>query len=375
MRRTLAIETSCDDTSLAFVVEDNGKFYCQHMLTDTQKFHNNYGGVVPEMASRAHADRILPVFDRLLYEVWYKKENLSDSIDCISVTTYPWLPWSLMIGKTFGSLLSQWYNIPLIAVNHLYGHVLSVLLGRSISDIQLPMVVLSASGWHSDLYLIDNYQTLLSNNNIVDRVWPYLITKLWWTRDDAAGETFDKVARLLWWPYPGGKRIWEKADIWSIHSDHENQKTINQQNWNTTEIDNNIDIKKKLQSPYRFKRIMLEEWSFDFSFSGMKSQAYTFIERIRKSNLDKIDLTHDQIAELAYEFQESITDVLSDKLINATQKFHAKTIWLVWWVSANIRLREKLQNHNIILPTKFEYCVDNAAMIWVVWLLDSIENK
>lgn len=83
------------------MVEENGKFYCQHMVTHTQKFHNNYGGVVPEMASRAHADRILPVFDCLLYEVWYKKENLSDSIDCISVTTYPWLPWSLMIGKTF----------------------------------------------------------------------------------------------------------------------------------------------------------------------------------------------------------------------------------------------------------------------------------
>jgi N6-L-threonylcarbamoyladenine synthase len=363
--KTLAIETSCDDTSLALVSEENGFFVCEKMLTDTQKFHDDYGWVVPEMASRAHADRILPLFQRFLAELERTEKDFSDQIDCISVTVTPWLPWSLMIGKIFAHMLGEYYNKPVVEVNHLYGHVLSLLLDRSRQVMVLPMVVLSASGGHTDVYLVAGCGLWDTSCGLWEKVWEYYITKLWGSRDDAAGEVFDKVARLLGGPYPGGRWIGEQASSRKLQ--------VESVNWITVSWDENKyqKIQKWPRSPYHFKRIMLEEGSFDFSFSGMKSQAYTFIERMKNNN--PWDLTFDQINEISYEFQEAITDVLSKKLLSAVAKFDAKTIWLVGGVSANMRLREKLghipEDKKILLPMKFEYCTDNAAMIGVVGLV------
>lgn len=356
--RTLAIETSCDDTSLAVVVFADDTFVVEKILAYTQtKEHQKRWGVVPELAARTHAEKILVILDELALD-W-------STIDTISVTAYPGLPWALVVGVTAAYTLGSLHNKPVIEVNHIMGHVFSVLVERSPEVLQFPYVCLTVSGGHNDLYMVKNktwkveHDEQLIPNDIWQitptkhnhlaiwqslDVWPYTVTKLGQTIDDASGEVFDKVARMLWGPYPGGKWIGDEAAL------RPQQVT---------------------KSPLPvFHAARLPDQPYNFSFSGIKGQIYQQIEN------GQITITTDEQKQaVAYAFQEEVTDVLVDKLKKAVRAYDAKTIGVVWWVSANLRLREKITTDDllwacdVLLPTKFVYCTDNAAMIGVVGLI------
>ncbi len=358
--KVLAIETSCDDTSLAIVSYDWNYFECDCMVSFTQiDIHALFWWVVPELASREHLQKIILVFQDLVKKMGYNSfDDFVSIIDHIVVTTNPWLPWSLIIWKTFGLVLSSWYSIPIAYVNHLHWHIFSFLLWRKIDIIKEKNLVLSVSWWHSDLSIFSWLNVSIKNDLILS------IDKVWSTRDDAIGEVFDKVSRLLWWPYPWWVWISQKAKKY---------------------CDNSYDklFDPKFHHDYSFKRILLEHWSFDFSFSGMKSQAYNFIERYRKEyNLwENENLPEEFICYLAYSFQDAATDILVKKVFAYIENHDIDLFALVWWVSANVFLREKIiiqkeifeknnnRNLEFYTPILFDYCTDNAAMIGVAGIL------
>ncbi len=344
MKKVLAIETSCDDTSIGIISYDDGFFAVEKLVAYSQiADHQKYGGVVPEIASRLHSEKIIALLEEIGMDA-------IRTVDAIAVTTNPGLPGSLVVGKTTAHFLSTHLGKSVLPINHIHGHIFSILAERNISELKLPYVVLSVSGGHNDIYLINSHSEW--NEESMDpslrsgwqNVWKYSITKLWTTRDDAAGECFDKVSRMLWGPYPGGVWISEKA------------------------------AKGNPDSGIVFKRIFLEADKFDFSFSGMKSQVHYFLENMKKQSKD---LDEQTICDIAYAFQESVVEVLANKLIKAAQQYNAQTIGIVWWVSANKRLREYTQEHaahkrvtaQILKPVKNIYSTDNAAMIGVVGLL------
>lgn len=351
--KTLAIETSCDDTSLAIVVSDGNFFAVEQMLAYTQtKEHQQRWGVVPEIAARSHAEKILVILDELMLD-W-------DSIDTISVTAYPGLPGALVVGITIAYTLWAIYTKPVIEVNHIMGHVFSVLLERSIDQIQLPYVCLTVSWGHNDLYLIDQGSTYNADPADLSvptapkhhhlAVWAqvqvgsYTVTKLGQTLDDAAGECFDKVARMLWGPYPWGKWI---GDLVA-----ERQSRI---------MPDELPV---------FHAAALPHQLYNFSFSWIKGQIQQYIAARQEHLSDEL-----RKAAIAISFQEEVTSVLTDKLVKAVEISEAQTIGVVGWVSASVWLRDKISSHDVIqgkqllFPTKFVYCTDNAAMIGVVWLL------
>ena len=354
MKKTLAIETSCDDTSLAIVTYKDGVFSVDAIKAYSQiADHQKYGGVVPEIAFRLHSEQILALTQYFLDDI--------QTVDSISVTTNPWLVGSLLVWKTVAHMLSQQFQKPLLPVHHIYGHIFSLLLERNISELAFPWVVLTASGWHNEIYVVDK--------NIVSE-WKYRgelpflledleITKLWKTLDDAAGECFDKVARMLWWPYPWGARIGQQA------------------------------LQGKKNTDYVFKKAMMADHDnpYDFSFSWMKSQVYTLLQKLEKNGTQ---ITEQVVADISYMFQEAIVETLGKKLAVAARTYNAKTIGITWWVSANDRLFDVaskmieaeflqsssdntvLENQHIpalIRPTKKLYSTDNGAMIGVVGLL------
>ncbi len=347
--KTLAIETSCDDTSIGIVHFDGNLFSVEALLAYSQiQDHQQYWWVVPEIASRLHFDKILEVI---------KNIGLSkvQDVDFISVTTHPWLPGSLVVGKAVASLLSSYFTKPLVQVNHVYGHLFSLLLERNISDLQFPLVVLTASGWHNDIYYVDSLK--LESWSLKPQwseehpwiafhpFWWYRIAKIWYTLDDAAGECFDKVARMLGGPYPWGQWISEKALKWKHNSDVE------------------------------FKRIFLSKETFEFSFSWMKSQVSFLLKALEKK---WTPLTEELICDIAYEFQEAVVEVMVKKLVRAWIAFDAKTLWLAGGVSCNDRLREYLQSYAkekmseaiVLRPMKKVYSMDNAAMIGLAGILE-----
>ncbi len=335
--KTLAIETSCDDTSLWVIHYTWTSFEVEKLLAYSQiKDHEPYGGVVPELASRLHANKIIQVFQKL--ELW----DLAD-IDFISVTTHPGLPGSLVIGKTAAGLLGEYFQKPVMPVNHIHAHIVSIFLEREYKDIELPAVILTASGWHNDLYLLDTNPH--SDLWIQARLGKYHIYKLGSSRDDASGEAFDKVSKMLGGPYPWGPWISKQAAEG-----------------------------KPVGEGKLFRRIRLEEWSLDFSFSGIKSQVNNYLTKMKNNNHTP---SEQEVCDIAYEFQESVVEVLSQKLIQAGQKHGAKTLWICGGVSANRRLRERIQDDiqdlNLPIPamkpTKIVYSTDNAAMIWVAWII------
>lgn len=360
--KVLAIETSCDDTSLAIVSYENDKFSCNMMVSFTQlDIHLVFWGVVPELASREHLHQILIVLQWLVKKSWYSSlDEMINDCDTIAVTATPWLPWSLIIWKTLWYFLSTWYSKPIWLINHLYGHVFSFLLDRDISFLSQRSIVLSVSWWHSDLSILSKNDWNINSDVYVDNLWHYTIRKIGTTRDDAIGEVYDKVSRLLWWPYPWWVRLSKNASQYKYNE--EEFKDIN---------------------PIRFKRILLEKDSFDFSFSGMKAQAHTFIESYKKYFWISSDwiLPLYIIQHICYEFQEAASDILVKKIFMAIEKYNIRSIALVWWVSANLRLREKInlyknmyeKDHDVIIdfytPNSFDYCTDNAAMIWVAWII------
>lgn len=181
--QTLAIETSCDDTSLGVVQFDNGLFSCELLKTHSQiADHQQYGGVVPELAYRLHEEEILKLVRVIGYDVIKECE-------LITVTKEPGLPGSLVVGNTVASMLGSFLQKPVARVNHIYGHIFSLLLDRRMQELMFPWVVLTASGGHNELYLVKDDS-------------PLSITKIGYSLDDAAGESFDKVSRMLGGSYP-----------------------------------------------------------------------------------------------------------------------------------------------------------------------------
>lgn len=386
MTTTLAIETSCDDTSLAVVRYENWFFSVDQIQAYSQiADHQAYGGVVPEIAFRLHSEQILALLQHFSLDA-------RTSIDTISVTTHPWLAWSLLVGKTVAHMLGHHYQKPVIGVNHIHWHLFSLLLERNIADLPFPWVILTASGGHNEIYVVEQKNTLSNsptvwevsrNQEYTHDTWDHLqvgpldhsaqsaeitttassystssqiqisspilgdliITKLWKTLDDAAGECFDKVARMLGGPYPWWVWIWQQA------------------------------LLGRPNSQYRFKRVLLDghDNPYDFSFSGMKSQVYTLLQKCER---EWIVVAWQLLYDIAYEFQEAIVDVLVQKLTQAAQQYHGATIGIVWWVSANDRLfsvaSESIKDatwHTLLCPTKKVYSTDNGAMIGVVGLL------
>lgn len=363
MVKTLAIETSCDDTSVGIVDFDWQLFSVDELLAYSQiDDHQKYGGVVPEIASRLHSDKIIEVIKTIGFD------KIKD-VDFISVTTHPGLPGSLVVGKAVASLLAEYYSKPLIQVNHIYGHLFSLLLERKLSEIQFPMVVLTASGGHNDIYYVDSLKLEAWSLKpqwsgdrpwiIFHTFWGYRVAKVWYTLDDAAGECFDKVARMLGGPYPGGQRIWEKA------------------------------LQGKVNADVEFKRIFLSKDEFEFSFSWMKSQVSFFLKQLTenwKLKIDasskegnwKLDIPEQLVCDIAYEFQEAVVEVMVKKLVRAWIAFGAKTLGLAGGVSCNDRLREYLETYAkekmpeaiVLKPVKKVYSMDNAAMIGLAGILE-----
>lgn len=315
----LAIETSCDDTSLA--VFENEKIVS--LDTKSQiKIHEITWWVVPEVAAREHANSIFQVLENVLNK---SKIDILD-IDYIAVTSHPWLIPSLLTWITLARTLWKILKKPVLELNHIMGHIFSNFLERKLEDIKFPLVCLTVSWGHNDLYYMSN-------------MWD--LNKIWSSQDDAAWESYDKVAKMMWLWYPGWPIISQLA------SEYET-----------------IDNKENL-----FPRVWLKKDEFNFSFSWLKSAVKREVDsRILKN----WELTKNDRQEISYEFQNAVNEVLAYKLINWAIEQKVNTIMLAGWVSANDDLKEKISflanknNINFIHPIKNLYCMDNAAMIWIL---------
>jgi len=325
----LGIETSCDETAAAVVA--NGRIVKSSVIASQTKLHEKYGGVVPEIASRAHIEKIYPVIAEAIEQAEISKAD----IDAIAVANQPGLTVALIVGVTAAKTLSFAWDKPLIAINHLHAHLQSAIIAEE--NLQLPAAALIVSGGHTCLY---DYQSPLE---------PKLLGS---TIDDAAGEAFDKVATILKLPYPGGPAIEEAA-------------------------------KKGNPDAINFPRSMLGKNSLDFSFSGIKTAVLYYCQPyhghpgrgitgwkpvIRQNKVNS--MSQGEIANIAASFQKAIIDVLVRKTMLAAEKIGAKTVLLGGGVAANTQLRDALQQMcNSAEPAKKlliapkQYCTDNAVMV------------
>lgn len=318
--KILAFETSCDDTSIALFEDDKLIF----MDTASQiKIHNETWWVVPEVAAREHANVIFEVLENVLDKTNTKLEE----IDYIWVTTSPWLLPSLLTWTTVASTISSVLNIPIIPINHIEAHIFSNFLEREEKEIAFPLVCLTVSWGHNDIYLMNS-------------MWD--LKKLWSSSDDAGWEAFDKAAKMMWLWYPG----W--PIISKLSSEFENEL------WKSTNL---------------FPRVWLVKREFNFSFSGLKSSVKREVD---KRILEKWELSFEDKKEISFEFENAITEVLAWKIIYAAKENNLKTVMLAWWVSANNKLKNEIQklaikeNIKFIYPTRLTYCMDNAAMVWIL---------
>lgn len=312
-RYILAIESSCDDTSAAVINDD---FICLSNITASQKVHEIYGGVVPELASRAHQQNILPVVEVALKEAKIKKEDLS----AIAFTRGPGLLGSLLVGVSFAKSMAQGLNIPIIDVNHLDAHVLAHFVKDSKEQkVPLfPYLCLLVSGGNTQIIRVnaDNDMQILGK-----------------TIDDAAGETIDKAAKILSLPYPGGPHIDRLA--------------------------------KQGQPKLNFAKSHIG--GYDYSFSGLKTSILYTLRDLLKENPKYIE---ENLEDIACSVQKAVVDSLLSKFEKALKDTKIKTIALAGGVSANSLLRERFQqigekyNCKVFIP-KFSYTTDNAAMVGV----------
>jgi N6-L-threonylcarbamoyladenine synthase len=309
----LGIDTSCDDTCAAVLGDD---FEILSSIVSSQdEIHGPFGGVVPELASRKHVENIIPIIDHALASA---RATLSD-IDLISVTRGPGLVGSLVVGVSAAKAMSLARQIPLVGINHLEGHIASSFL---IPDRPAyPFVVLVVSGGHTNLY-------------VARRAGEYIL--MGQTMDDAAGEAFDKVAKLLGLGYPGGKAIESAAA-------------------------------RVCGKPVEFTRPFMKKGSYDFSFSGIKTAARTVVAA--QTALDET-----VIGRIAAGFQEAVVDVLVSKTLGLARREHIQTIVVVGGVAANSCLRDAMTERaavsgaRVLLPPK-QLCTDNAAMIAAVGII------
>jgi len=303
----IGIESSCDETAAAIVTD--GIQTHASIVASQIEVHRPYGGVVPELASRRHIESIVPVINQAL-----SAANIDTAqIDAVAVTRGPGLVGALLVGFSFAKAYAYALGKPWVGVNHLKGHINSLFL--TDSPPPFPFVALLASGGHTSIY----YVTSHLKAELMGQ-----------TRDDAAGEAFDKVAKLLGLGYPGGTIIGKTA---------------------------------RLGTPGRvsFPRSYLDRNKFDFSFSGLKSA-------VRRHVQEHIQTVKEEIPDITAEFQEAVVDVLTDKLVRAAQLKKCRHIALVGGVAANQRLREQIKTKaadeglTVYIPP-IKLCGDNAAMI------------
>jgi N6-L-threonylcarbamoyladenine synthase len=318
----LAVETSCDETSVALV--EDGRRVRANVVASQVAMHAAAGGIVPEVAARAHLRWIVPVFD----EAWAAAGAGWDDITAVAATNGPGLVGSLLVGINFAKTLAYVHAKPLVPVNHLEGHLYAAWLAdeeRELVEPVFPLVALIVSGGHTFLVEMRDH---LSYRLLGETV------------DDAAGEAFDKVGRLLGLPYPGGPAVMAAA-AGAVRRD------------------------------VVFPRAWLGD-SFDFSFSGLKTAARrTIAAELGEAGGgagDQASLPADRVAELAYGFQESVVDVLVTKTLRAAQQVGARSVVLGGGVAANAALRERLADGAraaglpVVVP-KPALCTDNGAMI------------
>lgn len=308
----LGIESSCDDTSAAII--KNGKVLSN--IVAGQKVHELYGGVVPELASRAHQQNIIPVVDAALKKANITKENL----DGIAFTRGPGLLGSLIVGTSFAKSFALGLDKPLVEVNHMQGHILAHFIHNEANDYpKFPFICMTVSGGHTQLVLVKDY---------------FDMEILGQTIDDAAGEAFDKAAKTMGIPYPGGPLI----DKYAKDGDH-----------------------KKF--PFPVSNLA----GYNFTFSGLKTSILYFLKKEMTKNPQFID---ENLADICASYQSTIIQSLFKKLLKAAADYQIKTIAIAGGVSANSLLRSELarigarEKWNVFIPS-FEYCTDNAAMIGI----------
>lgn len=312
---TLGIETSCDDSSVAIL--KNEREVLVDLISSQIDIHKLFGGVVPEIASRKHLEAINPLIDKALEETGLTY----DDIDLISVTKGPGLMGSLLVGISAAKGLSLATGKPMIGTNHMQGHICANYLSNK--DLKPPFVTLVVSGGHTYLCKVESY----TDYEVVGS-----------TRDDAAGESYDKIARSIGLGYPGGPKIDKLA-------------------------------KKGNKDAIDFPRVRLEKDSYDFSFSGLKTSVLNYLNNTKQKE-EEINK-----ADLCASFQEAVIDVLVEKSMRLVDETGYKTFCVSGGVAANSRLRERMEEECQKRGVKFcypsiELCTDNAAMIAIAGYLN-----
>ncbi len=318
----LAIESSCDDTSAA--VLSNKKVLSN--VTATQKIHEEYGGVVPELASRAHQQNIVPVVHQALNKANIDKKLVS----AIAFTRGPGLMGSLLVGTSFAKSLSLGLNVPLIEVNHMQAHILAHFIeGQPDGTPEFPFLAMTISGGHTQIVLVRDY---------------FDMEILGETLDDAVGEAYDKSAKILGLPYPGGPLV---------------------------------DKYAQEGNPKAFPFPKPKVGDLNFSFSGLKTSILYFVQRETAKNPDFVQ---ENLKDICASIQKTIINILMDKLKKAVEQTGITQIAIGGGVSANsgirnaLKIAEKNRGWKTYIP-KFEYCTDNAAMIGIVGHLKYQQNS
>ncbi len=337
MTTLLAIETSCDETAAA-VVED-GRYAHSNIVASQVEIHQKYGGVVPELASRQHLKAIVPV----VTEAMVTADVAWEDLDGIAVTYGPGLAGALLVGVNFAKALAFSLGVPLIGVNHLEGHVYAAWLSRSRrarraaeEELKFPLLALVVSGGHTELVLMRGH----GDYGLIGA-----------TRDDAAGEAFDKVGRILGLPFPGGPAVQLAAEQLSRYGLRGRR--------------NMVDLPRAWM-----------QGTYEFSFSGVKTAVLRYMQsRMKDQDLSEPLATSPggivatdvplYVAQVASSFQQSVSDVLVAKTVDAAREFKVQMILVVGGVAANSLLREEITAHAPV-PVRipdFAFCTDNAAMI------------
>ena len=311
----LGLESSCDETAAAVVAD--GRDVLSSVVASQARLHEKYGGVVPELAARAHIQNLLPVLRETLAQAHVAPADL----DAIAVAHTPGLVPALLIAVTAAKTLAWAWQKPLIAINHIHSHLQSVMLEHDESCF--PAVALVVSGGHTSLYHARD---------------PLLLELLGRTIDDAAGEAFDKVATILQLPYPGGPNIEKIARLGDPNA---------------------ID----------FPRTWLAKDSLDFSFSGIKTAVLYYCRGQNMLGQNRVPaMTEKEKADVAASFQKAVVDVLTKKTLRAADRTNSNTVLLGGGVAANSALRDALQHacektHRRLVVAPKKYCTDNAAMV------------
>tara|TARA_Y100001954_G_scaffold99627_2_gene108471 strand:- start:1226 stop:2245 length:1020 start_codon:yes stop_codon:yes gene_type:complete len=315
----LAIESSCDDTSAAIM---HGKKSLSNVVT-TQDVHKEYGGVVPELASRAHQKNIIPVVDTAIKRAKISKQD----IDAIAFTRGPGLLGSLLVGVSFAKSLSMALNKPLIEVNHMEAHILAHMIEDDYASPEFPFLCLTVSGGHTQLVVVKSP----SDMDVIGE-----------TIDDAAGEAFDKISKIMGLPYPGGPLIDKYAKEGNCEA-------------------------------FTFPHPKVGE--LEFSFSGLKTSILRFLQKEVRKNENFVD---ENLFDICASVQKTIIDILLKKVKRASEITEIKKIAIAGGVSANSELRSRLQNNqfgwDVYIPD-FQFCTDNAGMIGIAGYYKYLEGK